>query len=166
MINSLDFFDLRLQILQLSNNISDDLLKSIIYDEQFQKLNYDYDILYIIDKVLAPYQSVNAEKTIEEVKAWVHNFILQLNNLSKHNYSNDELIIFETFFIYKITLENKFFDLQIRTDLSESYIQDILSTLSISVENNTSAWLAKEKIRITFLNHKFHRIILMILWNS
>ncbi|WP_296859558.1 hypothetical protein [uncultured Methanobrevibacter sp.] len=70
----LDIFNLRLKITEFSEEIEDNDIIPIIYDEQFALLKYDFDILYIIEKISVP-NALVMNKTADDIKIWVNNFI-------------------------------------------------------------------------------------------
>ena len=148
MINFLDVLDLYLQMTNLADDIPDKLIQNIIDDNQFQPYNYDYGILFILSKRNMTLINENTVD-IDEWQQWLHNtFFPQLVRLSKYKYSNDEITILEKYFYYKTI----FFNIQHMKRQEES-IQDILDTLSISVDENCSAWLAREELRLLFLTN-------------
>lgn len=145
----LNFFDLRLQTSVLSTNISNDLILSILNDNQFQKYNYDYGILYIIDVIFPTTEIAIEGKSLNEIENWCHNFINQLSTLSLYQYTNEDLLIFEKLLLYKILLESM--DLNLRDEIRsvhEQYFDDIKSILNLSINEDNSVWLAQNKLRI------------------
>lgn len=144
MIDFLDFFNLQQKIFELSDNISDEIITNIIYDSQFEELDYDYDILYIISRI--PFSSdILTNKTIEDLKIWTNNFISQINNLSKHSYSTNDILIFKKFLFYRLLLNNG--TIFINLNILSNIILDINEVLTFDIVNGHSAWLAKEMLR-------------------
>ncbi len=144
----LDIFNLRLKITEFSEEIEDNDIIPIIYDEQFALLKYDFDILYIIEKISVP-NALVMNKTADDIKIWVNNFITQISNLSKHTYTEDEIILFETYYFYRILFDNA--TTYINQNTVSDYIDDITNILSKSFDENSSSWLAKECLRIVLL---------------
>ena len=152
MINFLDFLSLHLQMVQLSDNIPDNLITPILYDTQFEPLNYDYDILFIIDKIGIVNSEIEINKSIEEIEIWINNFINQLSSLSKHQYSETELLILKKCLFYKLIFKYRLLTSKIANKTKKKqYIDEMLSIINLQINDNTSAWLAKEKIRTFFL---------------
>ena len=146
-----NFFNLRLETSLLSNNISNNLIKSIIDDEQFQEYNYDYGVLFVLDVIFLPQNVSLKDKTVDEVAEWCHNFIIQLCNLSQYSYNETEQLVLEKFLFYKIIYENT--DLNIVNGIvikNEEYFNDILNIISLKLTNDNSIWLAQEKTRVYF----------------
>lgn len=146
-----NFFNLRLETSLLSNNISNNLIKSIIDDEQFQEYNYDYGVLFVLDVIFLPQNVSLKDKTVDEVAEWCHNFIIQLCNLSQYSYTETEQLVLEKFLFYKIIYENT--DLNIVNGIvikNEEYFNDILNIISLKLTNDNSIWLAQEKTRVYF----------------
>ncbi len=147
MINFLDVIELSLKTADFSENISDQLLTNIIYDEQFEEYSYDYDILYIIERCFnVAYMrnaKINFKHNVEEIEQWINNFIDRLSVLSKHNYREQDCLIFKKYIFYRIV--DNFFE------LTQNNLLDIDNILSISVPEKNSAWLAKENLRLLFL---------------
>ena len=144
MIDFLDFFNLQQKIFELSDNISDEIITNIIYDSQFEELDYDYDILYIISRI--PISSdILTNKTIEDLKIWTNNFISQINNLSKHSYSTNDILIFKKFLFYRLLLNNG--TIFINLNILSNIILDINEVLTFDIVNGHSTWLAKEMLR-------------------
>lgn len=151
MINYLDMLELQLQVIQLSDNIPDNLISNIINDDQFEIYNYDYDIMYIFESAIFN-RRIDINNNFNKLEEWSNNLTSQIGRLSQHNYSNDELLIFKKLLYYKLILNNSTGDIMVNKKLITNFIQDIIEVLSsINISEETSCWLAKEKLRLVLL---------------
>ena len=143
--------ELQLQVIQLSDNISDNLISNIINDDQFEIYNYDYDIMYIFESSIFN-RRIEFNNNFNKIEEWSNNLTSQIGRLSQHNYSNDELLIFKKLLYYKLILNNSNGDIMANKKLITNFIQDIMETLSsVNILEKTSCWLAKEKLRLVLL---------------
>lgn len=143
MFNRLDFIELKTLIAN-QQEISNDLIKKVILDSDFQNLDFGADILYIIERC----NIIITVNNIEQTQNYINTLIDQMNLISTFSYTDNEVLLFKKYMFYKY-LSFQTLD----TANIEKSITDLETLLSIPINKNynTSAWLAKENLRLILL---------------
>lgn len=87
MIDELKLYELRNKLYHLNTDIDDDLILNILDNKDFE--GYEkMDVLYFIYLSIRP---SNTDYTNEEIRLRTQTIVYKVSNLSKYNYTEDEL---------------------------------------------------------------------------
>ncbi len=146
-MNNLDILEFKILLANL-DTIPNSLLSAIIQDPQFLNFDFGIDILYLIERGMSP-SIIKSSTDLDNFYTYLDDIIDRALHYSSFQYSNEEILIYKKYFYYKIISSSI---INIQKDKRIDFLSDMENILSIQVNTNSGAWIAKENLRLILLN--------------
>lgn len=146
-MNNLDILEYRILVSNL-DMVPNSLLSTIIQDHQFLNFDFGIDILYLIERGISP-SITKSSIDLDNLYNYLSEIIDRAINYSSFNYSTEEILIYKKYFYYKLISLSI---LNIPRENYNIFIKDIENLLTIQINGQSGAWIAKENLRLVLLN--------------
>lgn len=132
MIDELKLYELRNKLYHLDTDIDDDLILNILDNKDFG----DYEKMDVLYFIYLPIRPSNTNYTNEEIRLRTQTIVYKVSNLSKYNYTEDELDKIALLYFYRSRKRNNETkdDIINLIELLEKRVIEDISDLPLSIQ--------------------------------